>query len=256
MKFCPECGTALQSETIKFCSNCGINLAPPPPAAPVAPIPQAGVQQNQGIPTPQPPEQLTSAAASESRDQTKDQLKKLGMGFGKFMGKAAVSAGKYTVEKVLPKLLQFTKEQLEDVIENASKEEDSGVKEGTTGREFEGIVAEIFQVRKYRIVQRNYHVHQREVDLVAARGGSAVMIECKARSAPVGAAELDSYATLFKQLKGENFDGSKLQKLIVVAPKGGVSSDAKSKAIREYPGMVEFWERDRFLLEYEKVKQE
>ncbi len=239
MKFCPECGTQNASETVKFCSNCGFSFATPGTAPPPAAVPP---------PVPSPPAEAQPVAPPTSSDTAK----KLASGFGKL----AWAAGKYTAEKILPKLLELSKKQLEDVIENASKEEDSGVMDGTTGRQFEEIVSTIFTQRKYRVVQRNMHVEEREVDIIAARGDNAAMIECKARSKPVGALEMDSYIVLFRQIRQKSYGGAKLQRLIIVAPKGGVSSDAKNKATRELGDAVEFWEKDRFEREYEKVKQE
>jgi hypothetical protein len=199
--------------------------------------------------TPPSAESATGAQAGET-------MKKLAIGFGKLTGKAAYAAGKFTATKILPKLLELSRKQLEEVIDNASKETDSGIEDGTTGKEFEDIVAQIFTQRRYRVVQRNMHIQEREVDIVAARGDTAVMVECKARSTPVGAKEMDSYIYLFKQIRRKNYEGSELQKLIIVAPKGGVSTDAKNKARRDLGNSVEFWEKERFLEEYQKVRDE
>jgi len=220
--------------------------SPPPAEAPISapePLP----------PSQAPPEPL---APLDQPPTMQDSLKKLAIGFGKATGKAAFALGKFTATKVLPKLLEMSKKQLEDVIERASEEEDRGLEDGVTGREFEDVVASIFQVRKYRVLQRNYHIHEREIDIIAARGDNAVMVECKARSTPVGTAEMDSYIYLFQQLRRQRIGGAALQKLIIVAPKGGVSGDAKNKAFREMGNAVEFWEKDRFLEEYEKVRYE
>ncbi len=111
-------------------------------------------------------------------------------------------------------------------------------------------------MRKYEVRQRNYHVYEREIDIVAARGGNAVMVECKARSNPLRTRDLDSYIYLFQHLRHQRFKDATIQKLIIVAPKGGVSSSAKDKAYREMGDSIDFWEKDRFIQEYEKVKYE
>ncbi len=68
----------------------------------------------------------------------KDSSKKLAVSSGKTSGKTAFAVGKPTGQKVLPKLLELTGKQLQDLIENASKEEDSGIEEGVAGKELEG----------------------------------------------------------------------------------------------------------------------
>ena len=250
-KFCPECGNLLPSETAKFCPNCGFNIAAllnkVTPTLETTPPPNTTTYTEPLPPLNQP---------SNQPPTMQDSLKKYAISFGKATGKAAFKVGKFTAEKVLPKLLQLTRKQLEDVIDNASKEEDRGIENGVTGKEFEDIVADIFQVRKYRILQRNYHFSEREIDIVATRGDNAVMVECKARSTPVGTRDVDSYISLFQELKRQRFGDARIQKLIIVAPKGGVSSDAKNKAYRTMGDSVEFWEKDRFVQEYEKVKYE
>lgn len=273
MKFCPECGISLSSDTIRFCPNCGFNistisnkgiprtasLTPPPidsqasqQTMPPAPPPP---EYESFPPLPPPPLTTSTEPLPESTNQTpttQDTLKKFAIRFGKATGKAAFKVGMFTAKK----LLQYSRKQLEDVIDKASKEEDSGIEDGVTGKEFESIVAEIFQVRKYKILQRNLHFSAREIDIVAARGDNAVMIECKARSTPVGTRDLDSYFSLFQELKYHHrFGEIRMQKLIIVAPKGGVTSDAKNK-YRMMSDVVEFWEKDRFEEEYEKVKYE
>lgn len=238
IKYCPECGSLLPSENAKFCPNCGVNIA-------------ELLSKESTISGTKPSNIVTNTEPKTMKESFKKYAKK----FGRATGKAAYKVGKFTAQKVIPKLFELSRKQLEEMIDNASEEEDSGIDEGVNGKEFEDIVVEVFQQRNYRILERNYHFSSREIDILATRGDNAVMIECKARSNPVGTAEVDSYISLFKQLRSQRFENARVQKLIIVAPKGGVTSDAKSKAYRIMGrDNIEFWERKRFIHEYEKVK--
>ena len=60
------------------------------------------------------------------------------------------------------------------------------------GRVSERIAAEYLEQRGYRILERNYRVGHKEVDLIAARTGLVVFVEVKARAGPAYGHPLDA----------------------------------------------------------------
>jgi len=50
------------------------------------------------------------------------------------------------------------------------------------GRQGEGIAAQYLLERGYRVLERNWRSHHREIDLIATRDGQVVFVEVKCRS--------------------------------------------------------------------------
>lgn len=51
-----------------------------------------------------------------------------------------------------------------------------------TGKKGEDIAAEYLTGRGYRILERNWHNHHQEIDIIAAKGNELVIVEVKCRS--------------------------------------------------------------------------
>lgn len=60
------------------------------------------------------------------------------------------------------------------------------------GRASERLAANYLEDRGYRILERNYRVGHKEVDLIASRAGTIVFVEVKARRGPAYGHPLDA----------------------------------------------------------------
>ncbi len=122
-------------------------------------------------------------------------------------------------------------EDIGSLMEDAIKEEDAD-KEGPKGEQLENLIEAYFKSKHYKILARDLIVDNREVDLVIAKGAKAKMIEVKFRKKPISTMEHDGYMVLFKKLQRRKWpNDAHIEKLIYIAPIGGVSKGVKNDAL-------------------------
>ncbi|MBM3896954.1 MAG: zinc-ribbon domain-containing protein [Thaumarchaeota archaeon] len=156
--------------------------------------------------------------------------------------------------ELLFKKLQKLTEEADKAFAEAAKEGDKGIEDGAKGREAEQKVAEIFEAKKYRILGRNLRLLNREIDLVVARGDKVYLVECKFKSSPLGVKEVDSYLDLYRRLRDsqQRIEGERINRLLFVAPIGGISRDAQSRLSGERMN-YEIWDHSRWKEEAQKI---
>jgi hypothetical protein len=152
----------------------------------------------------------------------------------KIRGKALVQGAKIGAKLSNQLLQEYLNESAADFDAASREEDESGwsTRRGPKGRKAEGKVAEALRMTGWKVVCRNIMLQAREIDIIAQKGGSKYLIECKFGKKQINTAMLDSYVMLYYDArKSMGVNG-----LLFVCPTAGMSGHAKGNVLIKYRG--------------------
>ncbi|HEV2390062.1 MAG TPA: zinc ribbon domain-containing protein [Nitrososphaerales archaeon] len=173
---------------------------------------------------------------------------------GARVGAKVTYAGAKVGAKISSQLVkEYLKASATDFREAAEEEDATGWtgRHGPKGRKAEGKVAEALRMTGWRIVGKDVVLQARDVDLVAEKGPSKYLVECKFGKRPIDPAMLDAYVQLYYDSKRSPLG---VNGLLFVCPTSATGGRARSDVLFKYPGeRIEIIESRNWVRDLERL---